>query len=260
MSFWVAGAALVGTVASGYMSSNASQNAADTQANAAQNATNAQLGMFNTMQNNLQPYMQTGSNALGRASSVAGQLPSGYSSQFSYDPSKDPFYQFQLQQGTQNILNHQTALGGGLGGGNNLEALMQYGQGLAGQSYQQEFNNWLAQNSQSLGAQNQQFQQLYGLTGMGENAAAGVGQGAIQTGNSIAGNITGAANAQAASQIAQGNIWGGVAQQAFNPNTMNGIMGYMSGGPSSTGIGGSNYNYGGDYYLNSPSSGVILPQ
>jgi len=258
MSFWVAGATLVGTIGSGLIGGNASQSAADTQAGASNYAANLQNQAFQTLQNNLQPYMQMGQGAMSRAAGMAGQLPQGYSSSFSYDPSKDPFYQFELQQGTGNILAHQASMGGGLGGGDTLKALMDYGQGLAGQSYQQEFNNWLAGNSQALGSQQQMFQQLYGLGGVGENAAAGVGTGALNTASNVGNLVTGAANAQGANQIAQGNIWGSTLQQAFSPQNMSALMGYML-GPSSSGIGGSSYNYGGDYLMQNPQSGVILP-
>ncbi len=261
MSGWTAGAIVGGSLISGVLSSNATQGAANTQAQSAQQANQLQQQDFQTLQNNLQPYMQAGAAALPRLQGVAGMAPAGYSSQFSYDPSKDPFYQFQLQQGMQGILDQQTALGGGLGGGNNLKALMQYGQGLAGQSYQQEFNDWLAGNSQALNQQQQAYQQLYGVAGMGQNAAAGVGQGAIQTGQNMGANITGAGNAAAAAQIAQGNIWGGAVQQLTSPSVMNGLQAYMQ-QPSSFGSNYSDvtngmgaYTYGGTAY-NNPSAFV----
>lgn len=256
MSGWTAGAIVGGSLISGYLGSNATQSAANTQAQSAGQATALQGQEFNTLQNNMQPYMQAGSAALPRLQQAAGSTAQGYNPSFSYNPSQDPYYQFQLQQGTQNILNQSTAMGGGLDSGNTLQSLMQYGQGLAGQSYQQEFNNWLSQNSQALGAQGQQYQQLYGLAGMGQNAAAGVGQGAIQTGQLMGNNITGAGNAQAAAQIAQGNIWGSTAQQAFSPSNVNALAKYMSGsspGYSDVTNGMGAYTYNGSAY-NNPSA------
>lgn len=262
MSGWVAGAVAVGAIGGAYITSKGTQNAADTQAQSAQQANALQQQDFQTLQNNLQPYMQAGSNVLPQLQWQAGQTPAGYNSQFNYDPNKDPMYQFELQQGMQGIMDQQTALGGGLGGGNNLKALMQYGQGLAGQSYQQEFNNWLSQNSQALNQQQQAFNQLYGVAGMGQNAAAGVGQGAIQTGQNMGANITGAGNAAAAAQIAQGNIWGGTMQQLTSPTMMNSLQGYFAQQPSTLGPSYSDvtngmgaYTYAGTAY-NNPSAFV----
>ena len=252
MSGWMAGAVVVGGLGGAYLSSQGSQNAANTQAQAAQNASNTQLGMFNQDQNNLAPYMQAGPSALAGLQGMAGQMPQGYTPNFQYNPASDPGYQFRLNQGLQGVMNQNTALGGGLNSGNTLEALMNYGQGVAGQSYQQEFNNWLSQNSQAMSQQNQQFGQLYNMAGLGENAAAGVGNAGIQTGNQIASNITGAGNASAANSIAQGNVWGSAVQNAFSPGNVNSLLGYTQ-SPTAAGYSGQAANYGGSagagYYL-----------
>jgi len=66
---------------------------------------------------------------------------------------KDPFYQWQLGQGTEN-LQRQLAAKGMLGSGNALKEIMDYGQGVAGQAY----GNRLAQLQGGIGT-------AYGLYG-----------------------------------------------------------------------------------------------
>ena len=86
----VAGAGLAGTVASSVISSDAAQSAADTQAGAANNATAAQLQMFNTVQQNLQPYMSSGSNALTALTSFLNGQGQSQPFSFNYNPANDP--------------------------------------------------------------------------------------------------------------------------------------------------------------------------
>lgn len=254
MSGWTAGAIVGGSLISGYLGSQGSQNAANTQAQASDQATQAQLQMYNQTQNNLAPYMNMGAGVLPRLQGFAGNVPSFGS--FNWNPSNDPGYQFRLQQGLQGVMDQSTAMGGGINSGNTLKALMDYGQGQASQSYQQEFNNWLAQNSQAMQGQNQAFSQLYNTAGMGQNAAAGVGSAAMQTGQNIGQNIIGAGNASAANSIAQGNIWGSVAQNAFSPTNVNALASYMNPGTGmgpnysdvTNGMGA--YTYGGQAYAN----------
>lgn len=64
----VAGATLVG----GVMSSNASQDAADTQAKGAKQASNTQLGMFQNTQANMAPWLQAGNLSLDKLQYLMG--------------------------------------------------------------------------------------------------------------------------------------------------------------------------------------------
>lgn len=109
-----------------------------------------------------------------------------------------PGYQFALQQGTQAVTDQATATGG-VGGGNTLKALTQYGQGLASTTYQQQLQDYMAEQSQAINA-------LQGASGLGESAAAGAGsigqQAASNAGNfltqgasAVAGGATGVTNA-----------------------------------------------------------------
>lgn len=208
----IAAAGVVGAVGGAIISGDASKSAAQTQANAAQNATNAQLSMFQTTQNNLAPYMSSGTNALSALNSGLGIGPNtggpvGYGSLTTpFSPAQyqqSPGYSFQMGQGVQAVQNSASAAGG-IGGGNTLKALTTFGQGLANSDYQQAYQNYVGQ-------QQQQYGMLSGVANSGQNAAAGLGGISAGVGQSIGGNIIGAGNALAAGQVGSANaITGGV--------------------------------------------------
>jgi hypothetical protein len=236
----VGGAAIAGTAAIGssVIGSNAAQSAANTQAAASENATAAELGMFNTVQQNLAPYMGAGTNALNALQGflgIGGQSfgPNGSqtglgTSQFQFNPASDPEYQFMLSQGLGAITNQASALGG-VNSGATLKALSDYGQQSAQSAYQTEFNNW---NTQL----NNIFSRLTGVTQLGQTSAAGVGNAALTTGQSIGSNIIGAGNAQAAGTIGSANAFSGGIQSIFNSPAFTQLL-TNSGGGGSTGYG-----------------------
>lgn len=113
------------------------------------------------------PYGQAGTNALAQyvqgigqqapgtalpQFQYAGEIPTTtlpqYQSQgqFQFDPSQiasNPAYQFRLQQGTE-ALNRGAGASGNLGSGNRLAALMELGQGMASQEYENEWQRQFA--------------------------------------------------------------------------------------------------------------------
>jgi hypothetical protein len=136
-----------------------------------------------------------------------------------------PGFQFRLGEG-QKALERSAASKGTLLTGGTLKGLTRYAQDFASNEYA---NNY----ARLFGEQNARYQQLYGLSGLGLNAAgqqagAGTSYGG-QLGNLYAGQagagtdlITGGANAGAAGTIGAGNAWqqglGGAAnaaQQAY---------------------------------------------
>ena len=132
-------------------------------------------------------------------------LPTGYLSQ-TFGPEQfkagmDPGYQWRAQQGAQGVMN-TAAAGSGALSGPALKALMEYNQGAASQEYGSAFARFQTQ-------QGNIFQRLTSMAGMGQNAAAGVGNNAMTTGGNIGSNIIGAGNAAAAGQVGAANAWGG---------------------------------------------------
>lgn len=89
---WAAGAAAVGTIGAAVIGSNATQSAADTQANAANSSTAFQEQMFQSEQNNLAPFLTSGTNSLAALQQLYGLTPtsSGATGPGSAAPAQTP--------------------------------------------------------------------------------------------------------------------------------------------------------------------------
>jgi hypothetical protein len=152
------------------------------------------------LQANLQPYSNFGASAMPNIMKMLGL--GGGTGGFNFNPQdlqNTPGYQFTLGQGlknTNNALSSQGLLGSGAQG----KALSDYTTGLASNTYNQQFAN-------ALNSYNANLSPLMALLNMGQNSAAGIGQGAYNS----------AVNAGNA--IAQGTIGAG-AQQANNLNSL----------------------------------------
>jgi hypothetical protein len=234
---WAAGAAALGSVATGLIGSNAAQSAASTEANAANQASQTELGMFNQAQTDLQPYMAGGTNALaalqkmlgigpGTSGSAISPImnmlgmggPGGVGGTGSINPATfqaSPGYQYQLQQGTNAVTNSAAAQGGL--GGNALRALQQTGQGLANQN----FNQYL---SQANGAYQGQVGNLANLTGMGQQAGGAMAGNAMNIGGMVGGNQIGAGNALASGTMGSANALTGAISGVGNNALLYGLM------------------------------------
>lgn len=113
----------------------------------------------------------------------------------------DPGYSWRLQQGNQGVMNGAAAGSGSLSGPA-LKSLLDYNQGAASQEYGAAFDRFQTQ-------QGNIYQRLFGVAGLGQNAAANVGNQGVATGGNIGSNITGAANASAAGQVGTANAISG---------------------------------------------------
>lgn len=213
----IAGAGVAGLAGSA-ISSSASKSAADTQAQAAQNASQLQWQQFQQMQQNLQPYMQLGTNTLPQ---LQGQLGTLGNMQFSFNPTEQqlqqtPGYQFTLNQGLNTVNNQLAAKGLNLSGAQ-AKGIGQYTTGLADTTYQQQYQNALQNFMTNYGVQSDQYNRLASLLGVGENAAAGVGNAGLQTASTAGNLLTSGANAQAAGTVGSANaISGGLSGLGSN--------------------------------------------
>ena len=220
---WIAAA----TIGSALLGSNASQDAADTQAGAARDASATQLGMFNKINDQQTPWRQAGENALGQISGMQPQFTHSFTGD-DLKTSLAPNYKFQLDQGLgaiKNAGNLQT----GLISGNTMRGVNNYAQDYAGNAYQQAFNNY---NSQ----QTNIFNRLSNIAGLGQtanqttatagtNAAANAGNAQMAAGAAQAAGTVGSANAisgglsNAASWYSLPKImgWGSPSTNNFNP-------------------------------------------
>jgi len=113
---------------------------------------------------------------------------------------QSPMFQALAAQGESAILQNASATGG-LRGGNTQGALAQFRPALLNQQIQQQFSN------------------LSGLTSIGQNAAAGVGNAGMTAASNISNAYTQAGQAQAGSALATGN--------AIN-NALGSITGYAT--------------------------------
>jgi hypothetical protein len=206
-------------LAAGVASAAGSIGSSLAQSGSAGNAAGLQLSMFNQEQGNLTPFINYGGTAAGTIQNLIssgfltanpamgsgfniGQATSGPGA-FSFNPnqiSQNPGYQWQLGQGTQAVMNNISQLGGV--GGNALQALTGYGQGLAAQYEPQFFNQalqgWQANVNQTAQYQQQVYNMLTGQAQLGENAAVNMGNTGAQIANNAGNFLTQQGNAQAA--------------------------------------------------------------
>lgn len=205
------------------------QSAASAQESAASQANATQMSMFNQMQGNLQPYMAEGANANSMLGSQISSLSAPVSMKES-DLQQTPGYQFNLTQGLKATQNSAASRGLGISGAAQKGAAS-YATGLADSTYQNQFNNAVTNK-------NLTYNMLSGQQSLGENAAAGVGNAGMSTGNSIASNTIGAGNASAAASTASGSAVGNAANSAVSGYLLSNLLGSSNAGYNA---GTSNY-------------------
>lgn len=132
------------------------------------------IGNLGQQEANLSPYTSAGTFGINQL--VSGLSPGGQFTQtMSPDEilKQDPGYNFQLQQGEQQVQRAAAAGGTGISGGE-LKDATTYSQNLAQNAYQQAFQNFNQ-------TQNQNFSRLLGVTGIGQQEANVVNQDQTQT-------------------------------------------------------------------------------
>jgi len=202
-----------GSLVSGLIGSGAASSAGQAQANAANNAAQVQQNMFNTTQANLQPYMGYGTTAGNQLVSQLGTLTAPFSAS---NVQNTPGYQFDLQQGLEGAQNSAAARGLGLSGAA-LKGAANYATGLADNTYMNQFNINQAN-------QNNAYNKLMGVTGLGENAAAGLGNIGANTASSIGNTLTSGAAAQAAGTVGSANALSNALNGATNLYTTGSLL------------------------------------
>lgn len=184
----VAGAAVVG----GYMASQSQADAASSAADAQSQASSADIAQrnkqFEEVKSLLQPYVNAGNGALGAQQNLIGLGGADAQQQAIAQLQKSPYFTSMLKQGENSILANASATGG-LRGGNTQAALAQFSPNLLAQTIQQQYQN------------------LGGLTSIGQNAAAGVGNAGMANANGVS-----AALQQQGAAIAGGDLAAGRAQ------------------------------------------------
>lgn len=181
----VGGATLLGSMASSSAQRSAGNAAADAQTAASQAGIAEQQRQFDAVRKLLEPYVNAGTQGLNGQLDLAG-VNGGGAQQAAIDAIKSgPQFQALLKQGENSILANASATGG-LRGGNTQAALAQFSPNLLSQLI------------------SDQYSRLGGLTSLGQNSAAGVGNAGMATGNNIATLLGQAGAAQAGGALAAG--------------------------------------------------------
>jgi hypothetical protein len=228
----VGGSALI----SGYMSSESQEDAASAAAGSQDAAAMAgiaeQRRQFDQIRELLRPYVDAGTGALSAQQDLIG-LGGPDKQQAAINAlRRSPQFTSLLQQGEESILANASATGG-LRGGNTQAALAQFSPALLAQTI------------------NDQYSRLGGLTSIGQNAAAGVGNAGMSTGNAISQLLQQQGAAQAGAALAGGRasagMWGALSGGL-------GAFGGMGGFDRLLG-GGSSYPYNGGNVTGSETFG-----
>ena len=197
----------------------------------------------------LQPFLQNfgqaqqGTTQLGNALGLNGGAAGAGAAAAAY--ASNPAYQFQLQQGDQNVLRN-AAQTGTTASGATLNALQQQGQGLANSTYQQYVQN------------------LQPYLGASQNAASGIGGtyaglAGTQTGlgNATAGQYGNLANLGFATQTGIGNANANADLSAYNASSnILGALGGFLGGGAKAGASAAGSALGGASAASSAGAGI----
>ena len=210
MTFGLSGAALAGiavggaTLISANQQSNSAQAAASTQAQASSAGIEEQRRQFEAVQKLLAPYVQAGTQGLSGQQALLGLAGPEAEQAAIQRLQGGKTFKALTEQGENAILQRASATGG-LRGGNIQAALAQFRPQLLA------------------GLIEQQYGRLGGLTTLGQNAAAGVGNVGMITGSNIGNLLTQQGAAQAGGQLAAGKAFGAI------PAAISGGLGIYSG-------------------------------
>jgi hypothetical protein len=232
--------------------------AAGDQASAAANAQQISENQFNTINQQEQPYNQSGTGALsqlnyllgegtpgtaplGTAGTAASSTAGGYGSLVTPFTTQNfqqlsPAYNFQLGQGQQNVLNSDAAGAGALSGSAQKD-LINYNQSLANTSFNNAFNQYQTQ-------QGDIFSRLSGIANLGQSAASQTAQSGTALAGQAAQSATNIGTAQAGGAVGVSNAISGGLSSAALPWLVNG-----GGGSSSSSSGGTGTLDAGDGYI-----------
>ena len=177
-----AGAAAYGASQSG----KASQKAGEAQSEASQAGVEEQRRQFDKFVELLSPYTKAGTGSLAAQQNILGLNGAAAQKQAISEIETSPYFQSTAQQGENAILQNASATGG-LRGGNTQGALAQFRPQLLNQLVQQQYQN------------------LGGITTLGQNSAAQTGSAGMASANNIGNLLAQGGAAQAGGIIGQAN-------------------------------------------------------
>jgi hypothetical protein len=242
-----AGIGAAGSLFGGLFGGNASQQASKEYIKQLQKAQQFLQGQEKQGLDNYAPFLQGGQQGMATLSSLLGTTGQGlltpwtreFKAPTAAEAEATPGYQFQLKAGLDAMQN-SAAGRGGLLSGRTLADLNNYAQGTASTNYQNTFNNSLTQYSSAyntfLNNQNNTYQRLLGLSGLGLNAAQGSGQLISGIGGDIASLYGQMGAAQAQGTIGAANSYGsilpGIANSIGGGFSLGSLLGGSTGQPA----------------------------
>lgn len=189
-------------------SGNAAKDAGKTQAAAAAAALAEQRRQYDQNREDLKPYREAGSTAIGQLST--GTADGGdFNRDFTAaDFVKDPGYQFRMDEG-RNAVEGSRAASTGIQNGRTLAELTRYGQNYASGEYSNAYNRF--NNDRTT-----RFNRLGSIAGIGQTATnTGVAAGSNSV-NNISDLTLEQANAKAAGRIGEANAYTSGAESLAN--------------------------------------------
>lgn len=192
--------------ASGIFGQRSAERAGDSMALGNLLAAQMQQQMFGQVAGALQPFIGAGTGAYDALMPLIGvgegrnPLTAPLTRRFQptmEELRKTPGYQFTLGEGLRSVQNSAAAKG--LGSSSNaLRGAADYASGLASNTFQQQLQNFMAQNQQT-------YNMLSGLGGTGLQAALGLGGVAGNFGNMIGSSLRGMGEARGTADMAGTN-------------------------------------------------------
>ncbi len=177
---------IIGGITGSNKQAKAAQQAGNTQAAAAERAIAEQRAARDQAQGLQQPFVDAGSKALAQQMALIGLNGTAAQQDALNGLLAGPEYTTALAQGEESILQNAAATGG-LRGGNTQNSLARYRGDLLASTITSKYN------------------QLGGLTSLGQNAAAGVGNNGLAVAGNIGALLADQGAAIAGGQIAMGN-------------------------------------------------------
>lgn len=178
---------VVGGITGASQQAKAAEAAAGTQAGYAQAGIEEQRRQFDMLTELLRPYVEAGTPALQQQQAFLGLRGAPEQQAAIGALEQSPFFQSAVRQGEEALLQQASATGG-LRGGNIQAALAQFRPAMLQQQIAQQYQN------------------LAGLTSLGQQSAAGQGSAGMQTAGSIGELLAQKGSALAGGQLAKGNV------------------------------------------------------
>jgi hypothetical protein len=218
-----------GSLLGGLLGSSSAGNAASEQAGASRYAADINKQMFDIQNAQQAPYREAGYTALNDIGGLKSYLQKQFTPQ-DFAAGIDPGYQFRLQQG-QEATNRMANTGGGLIGGNALQGLQNYSQGLASE----EYGNTFARNQLE---KTNIFNRLASLAGLGQISLGQTTNASTTAAGNIGSNIANAGAATAGGIVGSSNALSGGLQNAGNQYYLSQLLAPKTGANYSLSSGG----------------------